>query len=306
MPKVFISYRRSDTQMAAGRLRESLTNRYGDAAVFRDKDSIAAGTDWINAIEDNLKAEDVVVLTLIGPNWLTARDEAGRRRLDDPGDWNRLEIEHALRLGRKVIPVLVDNATMPAAADLPDSMKALVRSNLVKLRDDDWEPDVERIGQGLGLQPRTAATGPGSLPKAPPASRTGIVVIAAVAIALAVAGAWFFAAKGGSTRSLSGSWAMTHFNDDGSKHAGALTLEQSGQTLTGTVVWAPKGPARDIASGQVKGSAVEFEVIGPRGAKRVYQGEVDDARNLIKGAARGGSSAQAEWSAVRQGAAPAQ
>jgi hypothetical protein len=80
MPKVFISYRRSDTQMVAGRLRESLARRLGNAAIFRDKDSIGAGEDWTKAIEASLSG-DVVVLALIGPGWETARDEAGGRRL---------------------------------------------------------------------------------------------------------------------------------------------------------------------------------------------------------------------------------
>jgi len=301
MPKVFISYRRSDTQMAAGRLRQSLTSRIGDAAIFRDKDSIAGGTDWIKAIEDNLKAEDVVVLTLIGPNWLTARDGAGRRRLDDPEDWNRVEIENALRLGRTVIPVLVDDARMPSEADLPESLKALVRSNSVKLRDDDWESDVDKLGRLLGMQgPAATERNVHAAPKLSRSpSRIG-AVIAAILFVLLGAGAWFYSSTGTSPKSLSGSWAMTHFNEDGSKHVGTLSLEQSGRKLTGTVAWAPKGSPRDISNGLVKGSSVEFEVVGPRGAKRVYEGDLDSVGNLIQGAAKGGSSAHANWSAVRQ------
>jgi hypothetical protein len=303
MSKVFISYRRSDTQMAAGRLRESLSNRLGGAAIFRDKDSIAGGTDWIRAIEDSLKAADVVVLALIGPDWLSARDDAGKRRLDDPEDWNRLELEHALRLGRTVIPVLVDNATMPPAAELPESLKALARSNAVKLRDDDWETDVDRLGRLLGMP---AKAGADAVPHTPAQSRSPRLigaVIAALLVALG-AGGWFYASTGTpAARTLSGSWAMTHFNDDGSKHAGTLALQQSGQKLTGTVAWAPKGLPREISNGSVKGTTVEFEAVGPRGAKRVYQGDLDSAGNLIQGAAKGGASAQAEWTAARQSAA---
>ena len=46
MAKLFISYRRSDTQMVAGRLRESLARRLGERAIFRDKNILAAGEDW--------------------------------------------------------------------------------------------------------------------------------------------------------------------------------------------------------------------------------------------------------------------
>lgn len=78
MPKVFISYRRSDTQMVAGRLRESLTKHIGSGAIFRDKDSIVPGVDWTKAIKESLSG-DVIVLALIGPNWETARDDEGKK-----------------------------------------------------------------------------------------------------------------------------------------------------------------------------------------------------------------------------------
>lgn len=151
MPKVFISYRRSDTQMVAGRLRESLARRLGDEAIFRDKDSIGAGEDWTKAIEASLSG-DVVVLALIGPGWETARDEAGSRRLDDPADWNRVELEQALKGSGRVIPLLVDGAKMPREAELPENLRPLARSNALKLRDDDWDSDIERLSRAIGAR----------------------------------------------------------------------------------------------------------------------------------------------------------
>jgi hypothetical protein len=299
MSKVFISYRRSDTQMAAGRLRESLSSRFGNDAIFRDKDSIAGGTDWINAIEQNLK-QDAVVLVLIGRDWLAARNDAGARRLDDPEDWNRLEIEHSLRLARTVVPVLVDNAVMPGAAELPDSLKPLARTNAVKLRDDDWDADIERLARVL-TQHGVADARAGS--PAPAKSRAGLTAaVVAVLLAAIGAGAWVYSASQGPAASVSGSWAMSHFNEDGTKQLGSLTLEQKGRTVTGAVVWA-RGATRDISNGVIEGSTVEFEAVGPRGAKRVYRGEVDSTGNLIQGQAKGGSSSQASWNAVRQSSA---
>jgi tetratricopeptide (TPR) repeat protein len=149
MPKIFISYRRSDSQMVAGRLRESLARRMGESAIFRDKNSIGAGEDWVRAIEESLTG-NVIVLALIGPNWATARDAGGARRLDDPADWNRVELELALKGSARVIPVLIDEARMPRAAELPGSLGQLARINALKLRDDDWESDVERLIQVVG------------------------------------------------------------------------------------------------------------------------------------------------------------
>ena len=149
MPKLFISYRRSDTQMVAGRLRESLARHFGERAIFRDKNAIAPGEDWTKAVVAALGG-GVVVLALIGPGWLTARDDTGRRRLDDPADWNRVELERAFERHSRVIPLLVDDAKPPAEADLPESLKALARSNALKLRDDDWDSDIERLVRALG------------------------------------------------------------------------------------------------------------------------------------------------------------
>lgn len=151
MPKVFISYRRSDTQMVAGRLRESLAKHIGSDAIFRDKDSIVAGEDWTKAIKESLSG-DVIVLALIGPSWETARDDEGRRRLDDPADWNRVELELALRGSNRIIPMLVDGAKMPLETTLPGSLQLLARSNALKLRDDDWDTDVERLVRAIGLR----------------------------------------------------------------------------------------------------------------------------------------------------------
>ncbi|MFO7496519.1 MAG: TIR domain-containing protein [Desulfobacterales bacterium] len=180
MPKIFISYRRSDSQMVAGRLRESLARRMGDTAIFRDKNSIGAGEDWVRAIEESLTG-NAIVLALIGPNWATARDEAGARRLDDPADWNRVELELALKRSARVIPILIDEARMPRGSDLPGSLGQLARINALKLRDDDWESDVERLIQVVGSHGKRRWT------RRPMA----LAAVVAIVIAIGVAGWWW-------------------------------------------------------------------------------------------------------------------
>lgn len=136
MRKIFISYRRNDTDMAAGRLAADLRNHFGEAAVFRDKESIAVGADWEEEIRSAIGA-DGVVLVLIGNKWLEA-DAQGQRRIDDPEDTHRGEVAAALKLGCLVIPILVSQAQMPRKENLPEEIRSLTRFNALKLRDDEW------------------------------------------------------------------------------------------------------------------------------------------------------------------------
>lgn len=137
MSRIFISYRRSDTEIAAGRLAADLRARFGDDAIFRDKESIDAGADWVEAIRGAIGSQGVVVV-LVGERWLqTASD--GSRRIDDPADAHRREISAALGSGCGVIPVTIGAMQMPAEADLPEDVRPLVRRNALKLRDDEWE-----------------------------------------------------------------------------------------------------------------------------------------------------------------------
>ena len=84
-------------------------------------DTIEPGVDFAEEIFRAVAACKVL-LAIIGPTWLTAADERGRRRLDDPDDIVRLEIEAALARGVRVIPILVEGAVMPAREDLPESL----------------------------------------------------------------------------------------------------------------------------------------------------------------------------------------
>jgi len=143
MAEIFLSYRRLDSQSATGRLADDLEAHFGDERVFRDRE-IGAGDDFVAAIRRSVESS-TVVLVVVGPQWLTATDAEGRRRLDDPHDFVRLEIELALAARVAVVPVLVDGATMPAAAELPPSLAAFARCQAVELSDKRWRFDVDTL-----------------------------------------------------------------------------------------------------------------------------------------------------------------
>jgi Tol biopolymer transport system component len=146
---VFISYRRQDTAPYARLLREELGRRLGGGQVFMDVDSIEVGVDLAEAI-DRAVGACVVLLALVGPRWLAATDAEGRRRLDDPDDTVRLEIEAGLARNILVIPVLLDGTGMPRRQELPDSLAPLARCNALGLSYDRYAYDLERLLDAVG------------------------------------------------------------------------------------------------------------------------------------------------------------
>ncbi len=145
MQGVFVSYRRQDSQSAAGRLSDHLKEHLDGVPIFRDVETIEPGVDFVEAIERALKSCGVV-LAVIGPRWIDAQDSDGNRRLDDAGDFTRLEIATALKRGDvRVIPVLVEGAEMPATDRLPDDLEALARRNAIELTDKRWDFDVSQL-----------------------------------------------------------------------------------------------------------------------------------------------------------------
>lgn len=146
--KIFISYRRDDSEGEAGRLYDDLTRVFGPDAVFMDVSDIHPGKDFRQAIDDNV-AKCAVLLAMIGPEWTTVKDASGARRLDQPNDFVCLEITSALTRGIDVIPVLVHGARMPAPAELPDALQNLAYRNCVELTHTRWNSDVEVLSRAL-------------------------------------------------------------------------------------------------------------------------------------------------------------
>ncbi|MEM7356749.1 MAG: TIR domain-containing protein, partial [Acidobacteriota bacterium] len=145
MAGVFISYRRGDTAGFSGRLCDSLRDVFGPERVFMDvAGSIEPGADFHQVLESAVAAADVFVV-MIGPEWLEVTGQDGRRRLEDPEDWVRSEVATALERQVRVVPVLVDGATMPQKDELPDSLKTLAKRNAIELRAARWDSDVEEL-----------------------------------------------------------------------------------------------------------------------------------------------------------------
>ena len=143
--KVFISYRRDDSSGYAGRLFDRLTAHFGAQHIFMDIDAIQPGEDFRKAIENAVGSCDVV-LVMIGRQWLNAADSGGLRRLDNPKDWVRAEIASALANPKiLVIPVLVRDASMPGAHELPDDLKELAWRNAIELSDNRFQYDANKL-----------------------------------------------------------------------------------------------------------------------------------------------------------------
>jgi hypothetical protein len=143
-PRVFVSYRREDASGHAGRLYDALAEKFGDENVFMDVDTIQVGADFTQAITSAVASCDALI-ALIGRDWVTVTDETGRRRIDDPGDFVRLELETALARDVAVIPASVRGASFPAESDLPPSLAPLARRQGTDLRDTAWRDDVRRL-----------------------------------------------------------------------------------------------------------------------------------------------------------------
>jgi hypothetical protein len=158
--RIFISYRRQETAYAAGWLYDRLAGRYGKDQVFKDVDSIELGDDFVDVLTRAVASCDVL-LALIGDEWLTVTDKEGRR-LDDPSDFVRLEIETALARKIRVVPILVDGAQMPDDSEVPPSLAALVRRQALELRPAHFDSDLEQLLEVLDLTLAEAkATGAG-------------------------------------------------------------------------------------------------------------------------------------------------
>jgi hypothetical protein len=141
---LFISYRRADTAGWAGRLHADLRARMGpDATIFMDVDGIPPGEDFGRYIDHSVGRCDALI-ALIGRGW-EGRDLQGRRRIDNPRDFVRLEISSALQRGIRVIPVQVEDAKLPSRGELPESLKLLVDRQSIEIDNSSWEPAIDRL-----------------------------------------------------------------------------------------------------------------------------------------------------------------
>jgi hypothetical protein len=145
---VFINYRREDSGGYPGRIYDRLTSRLGRDSVFFDVDAIPSGRDFADVLSERVGKCDALI-AVIGKHWVSSADAQNRHRLEDPNDFVRVEIEAALKRNVPVIPVLVDDAAMPPAEDLPDILKKLTRRQAVEISHTRFDSDAERLTEAL-------------------------------------------------------------------------------------------------------------------------------------------------------------
>jgi hypothetical protein len=149
---VFVSYRRDDAAHITGRIADAIAARIGRDRVFVDVDSVAPGEDFVRKIENSIRSSGTF-LAVIGANWLSAATPQGQRRIDLDGDFIRLEVRTALATGMRIVPVLVDNAPMPRAEDLPEDVRQFVRHNAVHLNHTTFTRDIQTLLDLLDAKP---------------------------------------------------------------------------------------------------------------------------------------------------------
>ncbi|MDE3228396.1 MAG: toll/interleukin-1 receptor domain-containing protein, partial [Chloroflexota bacterium] len=228
--KLFISYRRADSASVAGRVYDRLAAYFGREAIFKDVDNIPIGANFEQVIASVI-AQSAITLVLVGPTWASVTNERGRR-LDDPQDVVRLEIEAALGRGMPVIPLLVEGASAPDAATLPVNLRPLFAHGAMQARNDPWfDGDMSQLATTLSqwlplrsagaVAPPQPAAGQPAMTTAPEAARRGprrrwlattlgLIAIATLIVAVAMlglagaglAGAGPFGALGGQTTPL--------------------------------------------------------------------------------------------------------
>ena len=246
--KVFISYRRRETAGHAGRLYDRLSEHYGDERVFMDV-RMEPGVDFVEQIDDAVTHCDAL-LSLIGAQWLEMRDAQGRRRLDDPHDFARLEVESALARDVKVIPVLLQDAKMPEPEDLPETLQPLARRHAIELSDERWDYDVGRL---IDVLDRTI--GNGTRPK-PPTKPIGARLRDAVAghpVRAFASGVLLTVIVGALAL-----WAAGVFS--GPEFKASFANPRDGQTVRGTLT---AGQCRLNVSGNEGKTTVTFSISGP-------------------------------------------
>jgi hypothetical protein len=176
MARIFVSYRRDDAAFVAPLLAQRLRGAYGEDAVFIDIDAIPLGTDYRTPIGAAIARCDLL-LVLVGRAFDGGPGAGGGRRIDDPADPLRIEVEAALQRGIPVVPVLLNGTPIPAAGTLPPALQPLAFRNAAELRaGPDMEAHLERIVRGIAPWLR-----PGQPPAAPVPARVPPPPSAAVA-----------------------------------------------------------------------------------------------------------------------------
>ena len=211
---IFISYRRDDAAGYARAVYDALAREFGAERVFIDVDDIDAGQTFAEVIQQAV-GHSKVLLVLIGKRWLGVRDGMPPR-IHDSGDFVRLEVAAALKRGMRVIPVLLDNAELPSAAQLPEDLRALLQRNALELRNTGFAADIDRLAGALRESVGSGAPAPPPAAAAAPATRKParalVLGLGAAAVLLIAAGAALWQQRatpgmaGGARAAINGVW----------------------------------------------------------------------------------------------------
>ncbi|MCC6231566.1 MAG: toll/interleukin-1 receptor domain-containing protein [Verrucomicrobiales bacterium] len=247
---IFLSYRRSDTSGHAGRLFDRLVDRFGREHVFMDVDTIRPGEDFARTIAERIGSCEVLI-ALIGDQWLAAAHADGRRRVDDTGDYVRAEITAALERGIPVIPVLVEGARMPAATDLPEPMRGLVRLQALEISDTRFDSEAQDLMAAVDqYRPHRQARR-----RRPPDFRRHALALGSVVV-LAVAWALWRGFPFKTAPALSGRWVAEVTDPGRAPFQVVLDLQSAGERILGAVTY-PTGSA-GIQNGHREGRSLIF------------------------------------------------
>lgn len=269
MGGIFISYRRNDSDVAAGRLADDLSAIFGAANIFRDIDSLHPGQDYEEALDSALES-CAVLIAVIGPRWSTITNKEGQRRLEDPTDWVCTEISRALARGIYVIPVLISGTNMPQDQEVPDSLKPLLKRQGIELDDRHWKQELVVLAQALEKLPgmTSRAPLPATTGQVKPNDMAGLTqnvrskpsriqsryVVASVALAFLLLIACAVAINGILRRSInvSGTWKIEGQNDS---IVPRCVFKQVDNDLTGSCT-GPK--AAGALTGMIVGNQVRW------------------------------------------------
>ena len=142
--KIFLSYRREDAKAEALSIYQRLRKTFSSRQLFFDVDGIQRGKDFRQVLDQSIR-DCKVLLAIIGPSWLDARDDTGARRIDCEDDFVRHEIATALALNTTVIPVLVRGAVLPRPDDLPEVLRPLVFHQAAVIRHESFFQDMDAL-----------------------------------------------------------------------------------------------------------------------------------------------------------------
>jgi len=159
MPQVFLNYRVVDEPFGVAMLDQALSERFGSTAVFLASKSIPLGAEWRRQMYQAVAAS-TALLVIIGRNWVDAKDDQGRRALDNDDDFVRNEILLAFQLEKQVIPVRLGVPRVSAGC-LPDELKKLLDCQDIEVRFRSARIDIDRLASKLREQiPALRAAGP--------------------------------------------------------------------------------------------------------------------------------------------------